>query len=265
MSQTKKSSKYPFNSGHIPKGYRFDRLVVVEPVGRNSCGQMRYNCICDCGNEKVVDGISLMRDLTKSCGCLNADPAKAEIARERFTKHGDFGTRLYKVWANMIARCTNPNNNSYHRYGGRGIYVCDEWKDDYRVFKEWAISSGYDDALTIDRIDDDGPYAPWNCRWATKLEQANNTRRNMKIRYRGKIYTLANLVREVGTADYGTAKYRIEHGCGVAYSLFAKPGQSPGGVLRNRDGFMVLNYNPGTDSSDLGKDFYIRMMKNKNK
>lgn len=265
MSGFKKISKYPFNSGNIPKGYRFDRLVVEEPAGRNKCGQMRYKCICDCGNEKVVDGISLIRGLTKSCGCLNSDPAKAEIARKRFTKHGDFGTKLYQVWAGMIGRCTNPTNTSYHRYGARGITVCDEWRNDYAAFKKWALASGYSEGLTIDRVDNEGPYAPWNCQWATRLEQANNTRRNIKVKYRGQVVTLANLVRDVGTVDYATAKYRLERNYGTAYAIFAKPGDKPGCQLRNRDGFMVLNYAPGTDSSDLTKDFYVAMMRNKNR
>lgn len=103
--------------------------------------------------------------------------------------HGDSGKRLYYIWKSMKARCTLKTNTSYKRYGGRGITVCKEWED-YQTFKKWALENGYNDKLTIDRINSNGNYEPTNCRWATPKEQANNTRRNRLITAYGKTMTM---------------------------------------------------------------------------
>lgn len=117
--------------------------------------------------------------------------------------HGESGTRLYTVWNNMRSRCNNPKNREYHRYGERGIKVCNEWLNDFRAFYDWAMMNGYDGAAprgqcTLDRIDNDGNYCPENCRWTTARVQANNTRRTRFIELDGERYSVTEWARRLG-------------------------------------------------------------------
>ena len=112
--------------------------------------------------------------------------------------HSKQPARLYRIWSNMKNRCANPNADNYSFYGGRGIKVCDEWRDDFVPFRDWAMANGYADNLTLDRIDNDGDYSPSNCRWETHLNQCNNTRRNHLITFQGETRTIAEWARIVG-------------------------------------------------------------------
>lgn len=105
-------------------------------------------------------------------------------------KHGMCGSRLHRIWSGMKARCYIPSATGYEYYGGRGITVCDEWLNSFCTFYDWAVSHGYRDDLTLDRRDGDGPYAPWNCRWATRQEQNNNTQHNRYLELDGERRTL---------------------------------------------------------------------------
>ena len=116
--------------------------------------------------------------------------------------HGGKGTRLYGIWKAMKTRCYNPNFKAFPRYGGRGITVCDEWLHDFAAFREWAIANGYRDNLTIERKENDGPYSPDNCRWATYKEQANNTRRNKIVFIGGERLTIAAACERFGVNPF---------------------------------------------------------------
>jgi len=154
-------------------GERVGRLKVLGLSG--FCGiknnvQM-WLCLCDCGNEHLVRRDSLLCSAIRSCGCL-----RNETTIRRRRKHGLYKTKLYRVWASMVARCEDANQAGYRNYGGRGIGVCPEWRE-FLGFYAWAIS-GYRDGLSIDRIDVNGNYTPENCRWATSFVQAINKRKS---------------------------------------------------------------------------------------
>ena len=138
-------------------GARFGRLKVLSFAYKGNNYNSFWNCKCDCGNNVVVNGKHLREGGTKSCGCLQKEKAKATN-----TKHGLRRSRLYRVWRNILNRCMLETNARYGDYGGRGIKVCAEWQQ-FENFYKWAIKSGYNDNLTIDRIDNNGDYAPNNC------------------------------------------------------------------------------------------------------
>ena len=125
-------------------------------------------------------------------------------------KHGMATTRLYQCWADMKQRCNNPHNQFYARYGGRGITYCESWED-FEPFMQWALSNGYSDLLTLDRINNDGNYEPNNCRWTTPKIQANNTRRNHKLSYQGQTLTVSEWADYLGIS-YSCMLSRVRRG-----------------------------------------------------
>lgn len=190
-------------------GKRFGRWTVLEFAFHDKNYARYWLCKCDCGTIKEVKQQSLTSGRSTSCGCYHKEDA-ARIIGERSRKHGDFGTKLYGVWAAMKRRCYNPNTKFYHDYGGRGITVCDEWQE-YIPFKEWALANGYEEGLTIDRIDVNENYCPENCRWITQREQCYNTRKTRFVEYKGEKYTLKE-ISEITGLKIRTIRGRYERG-----------------------------------------------------
>ena len=149
-------------------GQRYGRLVVKEKVDIVNNRSM-WKCLCDCGNEKIVRSHDLQRGSVKSCGCL-----RKEAQLKSSLTHGLSKTRIHKEWRGILHRCKNPSASHYENYGGRGITVCDEWKEDFMAFYEWSMQNGYADNLTLDRKDNDKGYSPDNCRWVTHMENCHN-------------------------------------------------------------------------------------------
>lgn len=163
-------------------GKTFGRLTAIQPQKTSRLGTY-WLCRCECGNECVVLTSKLSSGHTISCGCRVSE-IKSKISEVNKT-HAKSNTKLYNIYQGILARCYKKYSSSYERYGGRGITMCDEWKNDFMSFYNWAIDNGYSEKLSIDRIDTNGNYCPENCRWATAKEQANNTRKTVFLTYKG--------------------------------------------------------------------------------
>ena len=182
-------------------GQKYGRLTVTGFVHKGK--KWYWACACECGNSIITQAYLVRNGHTSSCGCL-----QRERASEASLVHGQSNSRLYRIYNGMKNRCYNQKQQSYENYGGRGITICEEWLKSFTAFEEWALSHGYADDLSIDRIDSNGDYSPENCRWVTRTEQNKNTRRNHLVTIGGRTQPLSAWVRERGL-NYHTVSFRI--------------------------------------------------------
>ena len=210
---------------------------MIQPNGSH---KVRYLCECSCPNHTrvVVSAQHLKDGHCQSCGCLNSELSAKRLAdRDRAkAKHSKYNDRLYNIYRSMIYRCYDPKDQNYHNYGGRGIRVCEDWHDSnsnlsvekLRNFYNWAMTHGYEENLSIDRIDNDGNYKPSNCRWADNSTQGNNRRTNRMIDFNGGQYTIGQVANML-SIDYDKF-YRMVYNSNYNMVNVIYPIQTPYGV-----------------------------------
>lgn len=179
-------------------GQKFERLTVIKYIGNS-----KWLCQCNCGKFTTPIGYNLRKGLAKSCGCL----ARENIIKSSY-KHGCKHTKLYDVWCGIKDRCYNKNAKAYIYYGARGITICDEWKNNFINFKNWAEANGYKEGLSIERKDVNSDYCPENCCFISLKEQSRNKTNTLKYEYNGKLYTLTELS-EMFNISYDVLFYRL--------------------------------------------------------
>lgn len=196
-------------------GKKFNNLTAIRYDHKE--GHHHYWLFkCDCGAEKIIKKDHVVCGRIKSCGCFSGGIT--------YGHHGKHKTRLYHTWKGMKRRCFNTNTTHYADYGGRGIKMCNSWKEAFLPFYTWAIENGYKDDLTLDRIDVNGDYCPENCRWITLQEQQYNKRNNVLITYRGTTKCL-NQWAEILGIKKDVLYYRIRQGGWSVEDAFNKPTQ----------------------------------------
>ena len=199
-------------------GASFGKYKVIRFYGKGSHSAQLWECLCSCGTIKVVSGYSLRSGKSKSCGC-----SRQEYRMPKIIKHGGFrngkATPEYSSWISMKDRCCSPNHAAYHRYGGRGIKVCERW---IHSFENFLIDMGARPIIgTLDRIDSNGNYEPSNCRWATRKEQARNRESNILITHNSETKTLQEWS-EIFPISAGSISKRLKRGLSV-HDALTKP------------------------------------------
>lgn len=192
-------------------GRRFGRLTVIEESGKLG-KKVAWLCKCDCGNYKRVRAHHLKGGQITSCGCYQ---------REQTSTHHLSYTKLYRAWASMKDRCYNTNAVEYHRYGQRGIRICEGWRECFEAFAEWSYANGYKEGLSIDRIDVNGNYEPSNCRWVDMKTQGRNRRSNRLLTFNGETRCVSEWS-EITGIGVSTIFSRIKSGWDVE-SILTQP------------------------------------------
>ena len=192
-------------------GKKFGKLTVIRFIEKktlNNRPRYFYECKCECGNIVIREKSNLREGKMSSCGCYPAGKMNA--------KHGlwSYDNKLYGVWQTMKARCFRQNCHKYKDYGARNVTVCDEWKNDFKAFNDWAFANGYKEGLSIERIDNDGNYEPSNCKWITKEAQAKNKRSNVFIEFNNERHCLAEWARLLNI-NYKLLHQRLKNGWSI--------------------------------------------------
>lgn len=193
-------------------GQKFGKLTVIELSRKVQSGtreRFYWKCQCECGNEKEIRTDSLTSGRVQSCGCIKKEQDKINLTK--FHRHKMSNTHIWHTYYAMLHRCNNQDDKRFKNYGGRGITVCDEWKNSFDNFLKWSMENGYEEHLQIDRIDNDGNYEPDNCRWVTRKENCRNRRSNIIVEYKGKQMTLIELSELTGI-NYGCLFRRYKRG-----------------------------------------------------
>ena len=205
-------------------GKRFGKLKVISLENYYRGKKKRcWKCVCDCGNERIVLTTQLNRGVTTKCSACGKKAQAENAIKVSKSRHGMVNTHLWMSWYGMRVRCYEPKTNGYENYGGRGITVCDEWKNSFENFRDWALSHGYKDGLTIDRIDVNGNYEPSNCRWATNKEQSNNKRNNHVLELSGEKHTISEWSEITGINKNTIHSRVVKYGWSVERALTEKP------------------------------------------
>lgn len=175
-------------------GMKYGKLTVIGVSRKVPSGKREryyWNCKCDCGNTKEVRTDCLTSGYVQSCGCIKKEQDKINLTK--FHRHKLSNTNLWYVYYGIMHRCYNAEDTHYENYGGRGIILCEEWKQSFDNFAQWALGSGYKQGLQIDRIDNDGNYEPSNCRWIDAKSNCRNRGSNVLVEYEGRLVTIAEL------------------------------------------------------------------------
>ena len=180
-------------------GQKFGLLTVLSRAENTPTGRVKWHCQCECGGTKIVASAELSKGSTRSCGCLGLAQRKAAGDSRKHKYSRSTCLSEYKTWWGMIARCTNVNHKSYQNYGGKGITVCERWRNSFPAFVD--DMGKRPKGKTLDRIDSKKNYCPENCRWATRIEQANNRSDNHLIEYNGEVHTVMEWVRLLGLSQ----------------------------------------------------------------
>ena len=194
------------------RGSRQGRLLILDVDHTEPKKGKIWRCICDCGKEVYLTTSDIVSGHRVSCPDCGREANRAR-SRKQLMKHGWHDSRLHRIWWAMISHCTYKGDTNYKYYGARGITVCSEWRLGFEPFRDWALSHGYSDDLSIDRIDPNGNYEPSNCRWATKSEQANNKRNSRFVTVNGETHTVAQWCDILGVSK--TTIYTAEKRRGI--------------------------------------------------